>query len=188
MYHMAVNPVVMEAEEGQAKILDANYDAEDIDECVHGLSHLTKEEQLKLVELLHDYPILFGGGLGKLNIKPVHLELKPDGKPYHARAFPIPQALHRTTKVEMKRLTDIDMFELNSDSEWAAPTFVQPKKTGDVRILTYCTTLVHMVRIHRASICVMATLLTSIHPMSSYVGRVQGMYCGNIACAFVQCP
>jgi hypothetical protein len=36
----------------------------------------------------------------------------------------------------MKRLTDIDVFNRNSDSEWAAPTFIQAKKTGDVRILT----------------------------------------------------
>jgi putative transposase len=41
-----------------------------------------------------------------------------------------------TTKREMQRLEDIGVFEQDSDSEWAAPTFVQPKKTGDVRILT----------------------------------------------------
>jgi hypothetical protein len=35
----------------------------------------------------------------------------------------------------MKRLTDIDVFNRSSDSEWAAPTFIQAKKTGDVRIL-----------------------------------------------------
>jgi hypothetical protein len=36
----------------------------------------------------------------------------------------------------MKRLTDIDVFNRRSDSEWAAPTFIQDKKTGDMRILT----------------------------------------------------
>jgi hypothetical protein len=36
----------------------------------------------------------------------------------------------------MKSLTDIDVFNISSDSEWAAPTFIQAKKTGDVRILT----------------------------------------------------
>jgi hypothetical protein len=40
------------------------------------------------------------------------------------------------TKTEMKRLTDIDVFNRSSDSEWAAPTFIQSKNTGDVRILT----------------------------------------------------
>jgi hypothetical protein len=46
-----------------------------------------------------------------------------------------------TTKKEVKRLTDIDVFNRSSDSEWAAPTFIQSKKTGDVRILTDFTRL-----------------------------------------------
>jgi hypothetical protein len=36
----------------------------------------------------------------------------------------------------MRRLTDIDVFNRISDSEWAEPTFIQAKKTGDVQILT----------------------------------------------------
>jgi hypothetical protein len=36
----------------------------------------------------------------------------------------------------VKRLTDIDVFNRSSDYEWAAPIFIQAKKTGDVRILT----------------------------------------------------
>jgi hypothetical protein len=71
-----------------------------------------------------------------LNIKPVKLELIDGAKPYHTRSFPVPQSLEATTKKEMKRLTDIDVFNKSSDSEWAAPTFIQAKKTGDVRILT----------------------------------------------------
>jgi hypothetical protein len=71
-----------------------------------------------------------------LNIKPVKLELIDGAKPYHARSFPVSQSLEATTKTEMKRLTDIDVFNRSSDSEWSAPTFIQAKKTGDVRILT----------------------------------------------------
>ena len=36
----------------------------------------------------------------------------------------------------MDRLVSIDVFAKEHTSEWGAPTFVQPKKTGDVRILT----------------------------------------------------
>jgi hypothetical protein len=36
----------------------------------------------------------------------------------------------------MNILTDIDVFNRSSDSEWAAPTFIKAKKTGNVRILT----------------------------------------------------
>jgi hypothetical protein len=85
---------------------------------------------------LNKYPILFGGGLGLLRINPVHLTLRDNAKPVHARAFPIPQSLLKTTKTEIKWLTKIDVFEKAYDSEWAAHTFVHPKKTGDVRILT----------------------------------------------------
>jgi hypothetical protein len=53
-----------------------------------------------------------------------------------ARPFPVPHSLEATTKTEMKRLTDIDVFNRSSDSEWAAPIFIQAKKTGYVRILT----------------------------------------------------
>jgi hypothetical protein len=74
---------------------------------------------------LKKFPTLFGGGPGMLNIKPVRLELIDGAKPYHARPFPVPQSLEVTTKTEMKILTDIDVFNRSSDSEWAAPTFIQ---------------------------------------------------------------
>jgi hypothetical protein len=44
--------------------------------------------------------------------------------------------LEATTKNEVKRPTYIDVSNRSSDSEWAAPTFIQAKKTGDVRIST----------------------------------------------------
>jgi hypothetical protein len=89
-----------------------------------------------LGKTLKKFPTLFGGGLGMLNIKHVRLELIDGAKPYHARPFPAPQSLEATTRTEMKRLTYIDVFNRSSDSEWAAPIFIQAKKTGDVRILT----------------------------------------------------
>ena len=39
------------------------------------------------------------------------------------------------TKKELVRLIKEGMFEANHDSEWAAPTFIQPKKTGYICIL-----------------------------------------------------
>jgi hypothetical protein len=94
------------------------------------------DEKQILGQTLENFPTLFGGGLGMLNIRPVKLELTGGAKPYHARSFPEPQSLEATTKTEMKRLTDIDVFNRSSDSECAASTFIQSKKTGDVRILT----------------------------------------------------
>jgi hypothetical protein len=51
-----------------------------------------------LSTVLKKYPVLFGGGLGLLRIKPVHLTLCKDAKPVHVRAFPISQSLLQTTK------------------------------------------------------------------------------------------
>jgi hypothetical protein len=137
-YSMSIDasPVLIEAGERQSSILDANYDKIEPDIYVTGLNHLSPSVQEELSMTLKKNPILFGGGLGLLRIKPVHLTLREDAKPVHARAFPIPQSLLKTTKMEVKQLTKIEVFEKAYDSEWAAPTFVHPKKTGDVRILT----------------------------------------------------
>ncbi|GAX22752.1 putative transposase [Fistulifera solaris] len=137
LYHASPGiSTVHEAENRQARILDADYSKVDIEEYVKELDYLTQEEKHRLTQVLIRCELLFGGGLGTLNIPPVHLELQEGATPYHSRAFPIPQSLYETTKKEINRLTEIDVFEKNHESEWAAPTFVQPKKTGDVRILT----------------------------------------------------
>jgi transposase InsO family protein len=137
LYEISTAPeAVFEAEERQARIADANYEKVDVDAYVQEISNLDDEQKCLLAQLLKRHPTLFGGGLGVLNIKPIHLELKEGTTPYHARPFPVPQSLSHTTKTEIDRLTNIGVFEKNYGSEWAAPTFVQPKKTGDVRILT----------------------------------------------------
>jgi hypothetical protein len=138
LYYNAANEpeILQEAEKRQTHILDADYCKVEVDHFVQELEHLTEDEKQTLGKTLKKFPTLFGGGLGMLNIKPVKLELIDGAKPYHARPFPVPQSLEATTKTEMKRLTDIDVFNRSSDSEWAAPTFIQAKKTVDVRILT----------------------------------------------------
>jgi hypothetical protein len=75
------------------------------------------DEKQILCQTLKKFPTLFGGGLGMLNIKPVRLALIDGAKPYHARTFPVPHSLEATTKTEIKRLTDIDVFNRSSYSE-----------------------------------------------------------------------
>jgi hypothetical protein len=65
---------------------------------------------------------------------------------YHARPFHVSQSLEATEKNEVKRLTHLDVFNIISDSEWATPTFIQSKKTGDVRILTYLRRLIAQIK------------------------------------------
>ena len=137
LYQILQEPdILKEAKERQARILDADYSTVDIDGYVQELTRLSDVEKSKLRETLKKHTTLFSGGLGTLKVKPVHLEVSKDAVPYHARPFPVPKSLEETTKKEMECLTRIGVFKKSYDSEWAAPTFVQPKKTGDVRILT----------------------------------------------------
>jgi hypothetical protein len=137
LYNAANEPYILqEAEKRHNRILDADYRKVEVDTFVQELEHLAEDEKQKLDKTLKKFPTLFGGGLGMINIKPVNLELIDGAKPYHARPFPVPKSLEVTTKSKIKRLTDIDVFNRSSDSEWVAPTFIQAKNTGDVRILT----------------------------------------------------
>jgi hypothetical protein len=137
VYHMVIEPpVLQQAEARQTRILDANYEAVNIMEYVMAQDHLNETEKQQLISVLGRHTEIFQGGLGTLKIKPVRLELKAGAQPYHARPFPVPKAYEQTTKKEIDRLTKVGVLQRNSNSEWAAPTFIQPKKTGDVRVLT----------------------------------------------------
>ena len=48
----------------------------------------------------------------------------------------MPKAFKKITKKECTWFYDIEVFEEVNHSQWAAPSFVQPKKTGYVRVLT----------------------------------------------------
>jgi hypothetical protein len=138
-YQSIKTSVLKEAEARQKRILDADYSALDLDDYAHMETHLSTDQQAKLICLLQKYPKWFRGGLGVLNVPPVHLEIRPlnkDEKPYHARPFPIPKCYKDTTKKTIKRLCGIGVLAKCNDSKWAAPTFIQPKKTGDIRVLT----------------------------------------------------
>jgi hypothetical protein len=111
LYNAADEPdILQEAEKRQNRILDADYCKVEVDPFVQELEHLAKDEKQRLGKTLQKFPTLFGGGLGMLNTKPVRLELIDSAKPYHARPFPVPQSLEATRKTEIKRLTDIDVF------------------------------------------------------------------------------
>jgi hypothetical protein len=68
--------------------LDTDYRKVEVDPFVEQLKHLTMDEKQILGQTLNKFPILFGGGLGMLNIKPVRLELIYWANPYHAKTIP----------------------------------------------------------------------------------------------------
>jgi len=66
----------------------------------------------------------------------VKLELKEGAKPCHARAYNMPRCHMQTLKAEAERLVKTGVLKKVNRSEWAAPTFVIPKKDGSARFIS----------------------------------------------------
>ena len=130
----AQSNVLKEAEERVERILDAKYEKGNIEDAIP--SHLNDMEKEELRNLLYEFEDLFQGKLGNMPGKPYEIPVRKDAKPYHARAFSIPQVYLETVKKEVERLEEIGVLEKNSESEWAAPCFVIPKKNKQVRLVT----------------------------------------------------
>jgi hypothetical protein len=133
---------MLNAENCQKRILDTNHTPLNIEEFANGQDHLSNLEKEMLRKMLQVTSTLFEGGLGTIKMGPVLLELNTnnDGfKPFRGRAYPIPHIHYNTTKTEINRLVKIGMLRecsTKDKSKWGAPTFIIPKKTGDVRVVT----------------------------------------------------
>ena len=127
---------VEEANERLKKILDAKYEAADLEEICRDQPELSRDEQDRLLCLLRKYESLFDGTLGTWTGSKVDVELNPGAEPYHARAFPLPRCHMETLKVEVHRLCELGVLKRVNRSQWAAPTFVIPKKDGTVRFIS----------------------------------------------------
>ncbi len=93
---LAETETLKSATERLKQILDAKYEKANLHELVRECSYLTQDEQFKLLKLLRKHEHLFDGTSGRWDGRPYNIELKPDAKPYHARAFPIPK-VHEPT-------------------------------------------------------------------------------------------
>ena len=117
-------------------ILDAKYEAADLDAIADQADYLTQEQREMLRILLKRHATLFDGSLGKWQGEDLDIELMPDAKPYHCKAFPIPKVHQETLKMEVDRLVNLGVLKKVNRSEWAAPTFIIPKKDGTVRFIS----------------------------------------------------
>ena len=78
------------------EILDAKYEKADIPAIVRkNCSHLGATDREKLLSVLLKFKPLFNGTLGDWNLPPMSFELKEGMKPYHGKAYPIPQ-IHKS--------------------------------------------------------------------------------------------
>ena len=127
---------ISEATQRIKTILDAKYEKANLQEVAAAATHLSTAEQHKLHSLLNKYEDLFDGSLGKWKMDAYEIELHPNATPYHARAYPIPQVHTATLKMEVDRLVKAGVLRQVNHSEWAAPTFIIPKKDGSVRFIS----------------------------------------------------
>jgi len=97
------DPVTTEAERIQG-ILDIKYAPADLDKIVQESTHLTDQEKSTLGKLLARYQDLFDGTLGTWNTDPIELELRPEVKTYHAKAYPVPHSQEKKLKEEIDRM------------------------------------------------------------------------------------
>ena len=120
-----------------SKILDAKYAKADLHQVAfESTKGLTEDQSRKLQASLEKYEGLFDGTLGKWNDSEYKVELRNDVKPYHGRPYSVPKAYEMTFRKEVERLCKIGVLKKVNRSEWAAPTFLIPKKDMTVRFIT----------------------------------------------------
>ena len=114
----------------------SKYEAVDTDEVADEQKHLNAAQRDDLKRLLRKFPRLFSGKLGVYPHKKIHLELEPNATPVHQRSYAVPQMHRDVFKHELDRLVEIGVLSRQEESEWAAPTFIIPKKDGRVRFIS----------------------------------------------------
>jgi hypothetical protein len=65
--------------------------------------------------------------LGVYPHKKFPINIDPDAKPVHARAYPVPRVHLQTFKKELDHLVELGVLAPQGSSEWASPTFITPK-------------------------------------------------------------
>jgi hypothetical protein len=78
------------------RILDTKYENTDVRDVVDGLTHLSAQQKADLLEILLENQKMFGSTLGVYSHRKVHIEIDPDAKPKHSRAYPVPR-MHLST-------------------------------------------------------------------------------------------
>ena len=115
------------------KILDSKYEYVNTHQVAQTLTYLSSNEKDSLTQTLDKYPILFNGKLGLFTQNKVHLDLIDNARPFHSKPYAVPHLHLETFKKELDRLVQIGVLSPTGATEWAAGTFIVPKKDGRVR-------------------------------------------------------
>jgi hypothetical protein len=115
------------------QIKHSKYEAANLKEVITLQTHLNQEQQRQLFNILELYSELFNGKLGKYPHQKIHLDIQENAKPFHAKPYAVPHIHTQVFKDELKRLCEINVLQQCGRTEWAAGTFIIPKKDGRVR-------------------------------------------------------
>ena len=122
-----------EEKEFASNILPSKYEKVEIDQVIKEQPHLDNDQKKNIKHTLEQYPILFNGQLSKYQKRKIHLELKPNAKPFHSEAYTVPHVQLPFYKEELDHLQKMGVLKQTGESEWAAGSFTTLKKDGRVR-------------------------------------------------------
>ena len=121
------------------RILDAKYDALDIDAVVSKATALNAMQKKLLRDVLTEYQDLFDGSLGRWKTTPASAELKVGAKPVYTRHYKVPHINEEAFKKELMRLVELGVLERvpdDEDSGYGSPAFIIPKADKMVCFVT----------------------------------------------------
>jgi hypothetical protein len=119
-----------------AEKLNVKYQNVDVNEVAQQQQHLIQKQRDKLSKLLSKFPKLFSGKLGLVYYPhhKLHLDLVENLKPVHKRPFPVAHVHLDVFLKELHHLVELGVLsKCGASTQWAAPTFIIPKKDGRVR-------------------------------------------------------
>ena len=106
------------------------------DKKANDMESLSDHQKKQSIKNLKSFPALFSGKLGTIDIEPIRLEIKEGATYKHSEPYPVPKAFKTLAKKECVRFCGIGVLEEANHLQWIASSFVQPKKTSDVQVLT----------------------------------------------------
>ena len=85
-------------------------------------------------DVLAKYDVLFEKGYGLIKHYKASIQVREGAQPIFLKARPVPYALKEKVEQELQRLEDEGIIYKLSQSDWAAPVVLVPKKDGSLRV------------------------------------------------------
>lgn len=122
------------------------------------------QNNVKLQQILNQFPKLFQDGIGHCKDMQVKLRLKENVSPVFCRARVVPFALREPLKCELQRLKALGIIKPVRYSEYAAPIVVVRKPNNKIRICAdFSTGLNERLEVYQYPLPVIEELFTKVN-------------------------